>query len=66
MTFKENATAGGLGTDCGVSFTCCYLMTTDAVGADPVGNCPLPCTPSPEHLSPCLATQFSSRSFEYE
>eukprot|EP01043_Picozoa_sp_COSAG02_P088182 COSAG02_NODE_25337_length_661_cov_1.373665_1_plen_25_part_10 len=25
MTFKENATAGGLGTDCGVGFTCCYL-----------------------------------------
>lgn len=44
MTFKENATAGGLGTDCGVGFTCCYLMTVDAVGADPVGNCPLPCT----------------------
>jgi hypothetical protein len=44
MTFKENTTTGGLGTNCGVGFTCCYLMTIDAVGPDPVGNCPLPCT----------------------
>ena len=43
MVFKENETAGGLGTNCGVGFTCCYLMTTDALGPNPVGNCPVPC-----------------------
>jgi hypothetical protein len=28
---------------CGVGFTCCYLMTKASVGDTPQGNCPLPC-----------------------
>jgi len=43
MVFKENATAGGDGQDCGVGFTCCYLMTRAAIGPNPPSNCPLPC-----------------------
>jgi hypothetical protein len=60
MTFKENATAGGLGTDCGVGDTCCYLMATNAVGADPVGNCPLPCIHPPRtRLCIIIVTQLT-------
>ena len=44
VVFKENQTAGGLGVECGAGFTCCYLITAAAAGAEPVGNCHLPCS----------------------
>jgi hypothetical protein len=43
MVFKEAASTGGQGADCGVGQTCCYLMTRAAVGPVPQSNCPLPC-----------------------
>jgi hypothetical protein len=43
MTFKENQTAGGLGQECGVGHTCCYLMTRASLGTTPRNNCPPPC-----------------------
>ena len=44
IVFKENQTAGGLGVDCGAGHTCCYLITAAVVGAEPSGNCHLPCS----------------------